>query len=166
MHLVSFQGVRSPPLGENPFQKIKEYTEKTFLPSSEKYVSPAPQGKVKFDYSNNNGRYCIGAGPLMFETSWSKSSDRNIYLLNDPQSIATVAVVKDKKEIWEVEDARAYDGSSRKRKPNVGQIAILQNANGLFRQSRYGELKMIHEVVTLMKLRSTMLSKPTGRRGL
>lgn len=121
-----------PPLGENPFQKIKEYTEKTFLPSSEKYVSPAPQGKVKFDYSNNNGKYCIGAGPLMFETSWSKSSDRNIYLLNNPQSIATVAVVKDKKEIWEVEDARAYDGSSRIRRPNVGQIAILQNANGFF----------------------------------
>ena len=53
-------------------------------------------------------------------------------ILPDPESIATVAVVKDKKEIWEVEDARAYDGSSRIRRPNVGQIAILQNANGFF----------------------------------
>ena len=121
-----------PPLGENPFQTIKESAKQTFFPSSEKYVSPAPRGRVTFDYSNNNGRYCIGAGVVMFETHWSKSSDRNIYLLNDPESISTVAVVKDEKEIGEIENAHAYDGSSRSRSSNVGQIAILKNTNGFF----------------------------------
>ena len=68
----------------------------------------------------------------MFETDWSKSSDRNIQLLKDPVSILTVAVVKDKQRINEIEDARVYDGSSRIRCPNVGQLAVLKNTNGFF----------------------------------
>ena len=56
----------------------------------------------------------------------------NIQLLSDPDSIDTVAVVKDKREIGEIDDARAYDGSSRIRRPNVGQIAVLRNKNGFF----------------------------------
>ena len=35
-------------------------------------------------------------------------------------------------KINEIDDARAYDGSSRTRRPNVGQIAVLKNANGFF----------------------------------
>ena len=70
-----------PPLGENPFETVKQYANQTFLPNSEKYVSPATTGRVTFDYSNNNGRYSIGAGELLFETKWSKSSDHNIQLL-------------------------------------------------------------------------------------
>ena len=121
-----------PPLGKNPFETVKQYANQKFFPSSEKYVSPATRGRVTFDYSNNNGRYSIGCEDLMFETDWSKSSDRNIYLLKDPVSILTVAVVKDKQRINEIEDARVYDGSSRIRSPNVGQIAVLKNANGFF----------------------------------
>ena len=121
-----------PPLGENPFKTVKQFASRKFLPSSEKYVSPAMTGRVTFDYSNNNGRYSIGSGELMFETKWSKSSDRNIQLLSDPDSILTVAVVKDKGEIREVDDARTYDGSSRIRRPNVGQIAVLRNSNGFW----------------------------------
>ena len=68
----------------------------------------------------------------MFETKWSKSSSRNIILYSDPASILTVAVVKDKQQINEIDDARVYDGSSRTRRPNVGQIAVLKNANGFF----------------------------------
>ena len=121
-----------PPLGENPFKTVKQLASQKFLPSSEKYVSPATTGRVTFDYSNNNGRYSIGSGELMFETKWSKSSDRNIQLLSDPDSILTVAVIKDKREIREVDDARTYDGSSRIRRPNVGQIAVLRNSNGFW----------------------------------
>ena len=121
-----------PPLGENPFETVKQFTNQRFLPSSEKYVSPATTGRVTFDYSNNNGRYSIGPGELMFETKWSKSSDRNIQLLSDPDSIRTVAVVKDKREIREVDDARTYDGSSGIRRPKVGQIAVLRNSNGFW----------------------------------
>ena len=121
-----------PPLGESPFETVKQFANQKFLPSSEKYVSPATTGRVTFDYSNNNGRYSIGSGELRFETKWSKSSDHNIQLLSDPDSILTVAVVKDKREIREVDDARTYDGSSRIRRPNVGQIAVLRNSNGFW----------------------------------
>lgn len=130
-----------PPLGKNPFRMIKEYANQKFFPNSEKYVSPAARGRVTFDYSNNNGRYCIGSGEYMFETDWSKSSDRNIQLLNDPASISTVAVVKDKDVISEVSDARIYDGSSRVRRPNVGQIAVLRNANGFWAAIKITEIR-------------------------
>ncbi len=121
-----------PPLGKNPFKTIKDFSHQKFFPSNEKYVSPATKGKVAFDYSNNNGRYSIGQGELMFETYWSKCSDRNIYLLNDTPSIKTVAVVKDADDICSIVDARVYDGSSRIRTPKVNQIAILQNENGFY----------------------------------
>ena len=66
----------------------------------------------------------------MFETDWNKSSDWNIQLLNDPSSIRTVAIAKDASKIADIADARRYDGSSRIRRPNVGEIAVLLNANG------------------------------------
>ena len=109
-----------PPIGNNPFETIKRFSGQKFIPSSAKYISPSPRGRVTFDYSNNNGRYCIGSGEQMFEIDLSKSSDRNIQLLNDPSSIRTVAIVMDCSEIEGILDARKYDGSSRIRRPNIG----------------------------------------------
>ena len=121
-----------PPIGKNPFQTIKEFAQQKFIPSSEKYVSPATTGIVTFDYSNNDGRYFIGQGELMFEIDLSKSSNHNIQLLNDPASIRIVAIAKDVVNIKEIKDARIYDGSSRIRRPNINQVAVLQNTNGFF----------------------------------
>lgn len=121
-----------PSLGKNPFKTIKEFAQQKFIPSNEKYTSPAKIGKVTFDYSNNNGRYFIGEGELMFELDFSKSSNDNIQLYKDPQNIRTVAVVKDTDNIKSIKDARIYDGSSRVRRPNINQIAILQNTNGFY----------------------------------
>ena len=131
----------TPPLGDNPFENARRYANQRFFPSSEKYVSPASKGRVTFDYSNNNGRYSIGSGHFMFETDWSKSSDYNIHLLNDPDSILTVAVVKDTRQIDQIRDARVYDGSSRIRHPSVGQIAVLQNTNGFFAAIKVVDIK-------------------------
>ena len=130
-----------PELGKNPFETAKEYAQQRFIPGSEKYVSPAPKGKVTFDYSNNNGKYSIGSDACMFETKWSKASDRSIYILNDPPSIRAVALVKDKQEISSIDDARIYDGSSRIRTPNIGQIVLLQNTNGLFAALKILDIK-------------------------
>jgi len=121
-----------PPIGKNPFQTIKEFAQQKFIPANEKYLSPATSGIVTFDYSNNNGRYFIGQGELMFELDFSKSSDFNIQLLNLPTSIRTVAIVKDKSDIKSIKDARVYDGTSRVRRPNINQVAVLQNTNGFF----------------------------------
>ncbi len=119
-----------PPIGDNPFETIKQFSNQRFMPSSEKYVSPSPKGRVTFDYSNNNGRYCVGSGEQLFEIDLSKSSDWNIQLLSDPSSIRTVAIAKGCGEIEDIVDARQYDGSSRIRWPNNGQVAVLQNGNG------------------------------------
>jgi len=121
-----------PPIGKNPFKVIKEFAQQKFLPTNEKYVSPATFGTVTFDYSNNNGRYFIGQGELAFELGFSKSSNWDIQLYKGPSSIKTIAIAKDVKEICEIEDARQYDGSSRVRRPNVNQIAVLQNLNGFY----------------------------------
>ncbi|MDR1583893.1 MAG: toll/interleukin-1 receptor domain-containing protein [Prevotellaceae bacterium] len=121
-----------PPIGKNPFKNIKDFTQQKFIPSNEKYLSPAPRGNVTFDYSNNNGRYTIGQNEFMFELAFSKSSNRSIYIYNDPQSINTVALVKDVTEIYLIKDARHYDASSRVRCPQINQIGVLQNKNGFY----------------------------------
>ena len=130
-----------PELGKSPFETTREYAEQRFIPGSETYVSPAPKGIVTFDYSNNDGKYSIGSDAYMFETKWSKASDRRIHVYNDPPSILTVALVKDKQEISSIDDARIYDGSSRDRSPNVGQIVLLQNTNGLFAALKILDIK-------------------------
>lgn len=121
-----------PPIGNNPFQTIKEFAQQKFIPSSGKYVSPATKGQVTFDYSNNNGRYSIGQGELMFELDFSKSSNYDIYLLNAPESIDSVAIAKNISDIIYITDAREYDYSSRTRCPNIKQVAVIQNKNGFY----------------------------------
>lgn len=121
-----------PPIGKNPFQVIKEFAKQKFIPKTEKYASPATKGTVTFDYSNNNGHYYIGQGELLFDLNFSKSSNWDIQLYDNPPNIRSVAIVKDTEEIREIKDARIYDGSSRMRRPKINQIAVLQNANGFF----------------------------------
>lgn len=118
-----------------------EHAQQHLIPGSEKYVSPATKGSVTFDYSNNDGKYSIGSDAYMFETQWSKASDRRIHVYNDPPSIHTVALVKDKQEISSIGDARIYDGSSRARSPNVGQIVLIQNTNGFFAALKVLDIK-------------------------
>lgn len=121
-----------PPIGQNPFQTAKAFANQKFFPSNEKYVSPAMSGRITFDYSNNNGRYFIGQGELAFVLAFSKSSDTNIQLYNDPHEINTVAIAKGIEHIADIEDARIFDGSSRVRRPRIGQVAVLQNTNGFY----------------------------------
>jgi hypothetical protein len=121
-----------PPIGKNPFQTIKDFIPQKFIPSNEKYVSPSICGTVTFDYSNNNGRYALGQGELMFETAWSKAGKTSIHIYNDPESIHTVALAKGVGDINEIIDSRGYDTSSRARTVHVGQIVILQNKSGFY----------------------------------
>lgn len=130
-----------PPIGKNPFQMIKEFTQQKFIPNSEKYASPASKGTITFDYSNNNGRYFIGQGELMFEIEFSKSSDMDIQLLNDPVSIKSIAIAKGVKSINEITDARIYDSSSRIRRPSTNEVAVLQNTNGFYSAIKILDIK-------------------------
>jgi hypothetical protein len=121
-----------PPIGTNPFTTIEYFAAQKFIPSKEKYVSPAPSGVVTFDYSNNNGRFCIGQNELMFELAFSKASDRSIHTYTDGAGVRTVAIARGKTEINEIVDAREYDASSRVRSPSVDQVVVWQNTNGFY----------------------------------
>ena len=90
-------------------------------------------GEVVFDYSNYNGLYVIGRGPLEFETKWSKASDVSIRVYNDPPSINGVALgPREWTTIQQVVDAKSLDFTSRGRQPRVGQIVAFRNVDGFY----------------------------------
>jgi len=98
----------------------------------EEYISIAPSGRANFDYSNNDGRYIIGESPFVFETKWSKASDRSIHTYKNPPSIVGVALAYGLSDKTEIVDASSYDMSSRVRTPQEGEYVILKNKNGYF----------------------------------
>jgi hypothetical protein len=95
-----------------------------------RYARRQLSGRVSFDYTNNNGRYAIGEGDLLFETKWSKASNTSIHLYNDPPSIESIAVATGVSAIEQVLDASSYDSSSRSRTLQEGEVAVLKNFQG------------------------------------
>ena len=130
-----------PPLGPNPFATTPPAVEPQLSFAAERYVSPAPSGIVTFDYSNNNGRYVVGAGDMAFETAWSGGSTTSIHVLNDLPSIRTVALAHDVQRIEDIRDATMYDTSSRHRSPMLGEIVIWQNTAGYYLATRIEALQ-------------------------
>ena len=77
-----------PPLGANPFAKAVSEIEPRLSLAPERYVSPALSGSVTFDYSNNNGRYALGAGDMLFETAWSGGGLTSIHAYTAPLPVS------------------------------------------------------------------------------
>lgn len=96
------------------------------------YRDTRMRGTVSFDYSNNNHRFVIGEGLSLFETQWSKASNTCIYALSDAPSIDSIALAKGAVSIAKVQDMAAYDFSSRHRMPNLGEIVLWHNVNGVY----------------------------------
>ena len=92
----------------------------------------SPTGEAVFDYSNHNGRYVIGSGPLEFETRWTKASDTTIRIYNDPSSINGVARATGCMAISMVSNAESLDYTSRARSIRRGEIAVLRNEHGFY----------------------------------
>jgi hypothetical protein len=130
-----------PPLGPNPFTTLPTPTPPLVSFGPARYVSPALAGLVTFDYSNNNGRYILGAGDMAFETAWSGGSNSSIYAYNDPPSIRTVAIALGVNKIAEIVDASAYDTSSRLRSLRLGEIVAWQNTAGYYLATRVEKLQ-------------------------
>ena len=121
-----------PEIGPNPFQVIKDFAKQKFIPSNERYLSPATSGEVTFDYSNNNGRFGIGQEFMYFECYFSPGNNAVIIIYSDPPSINTVCHANGVNQINEIIDARNYDISSRARRIPVNQVAVYQNSNGFY----------------------------------
>ena len=92
----------------------------------------SPTGEVVFDYGSHNGRYVIGSGELTFETMWTKASDTEIHIYNDPPSIHGVALAKRCTSISQVLNAELLDFTSRARTVPRGEVAVLRNTKGFY----------------------------------
>lgn len=136
------QGIKPrPPLGSNPFLFVPTQTAPLISFGPERYVSPALSGTVSFDYSNNNGRYVIGAGDMAFETAWSGGSNTSIHAYKDPPSIRSIALAIGVSNILDINDASIYDTSSRVRSPHLGEIVVWQNTAGYFLATKIEKLQ-------------------------
>ncbi|MFN3970110.1 MAG: hypothetical protein ACK4L4_01880 [Gemmobacter sp.] len=93
-----------------------------------------PFGEAKFNYESHDGRFIIGAGSWMFETSWTGAGHGSAHLYNDPVGIEGVAIAESVTRISQVtpEVVAAADFTSRTRTPRVGQIALLRNTVGFY----------------------------------
>jgi hypothetical protein len=130
-----------PPLGLNPFAQSVPEIEPRLSFAPERYVSPALSGEVTFDYSNNNGRFAVGAGDMLFETAWSRGGPTSIHAYTDAPSIATIALAIGVAEIAQIADASIYDTSSRERSPHLGEIAIWRNTAGYYLATKVERLQ-------------------------
>lgn len=123
-------GKPKPPLGTNPFESTADDAAIAVRHSTARYVAPALEGTVTFDYSNNNGRQVIGAGDRQFTLDFGECGAGSIYLLKDPEDIRTVALAPGVTDVAGVGDASTYDGSSRHRTVQVGDAGVLRNDKG------------------------------------
>ena len=130
-----------PQLGANPFTTFPTPSAPLISFGPERYVSPASTGLVTFDYSNNNGRYVVGAGDMAFETAWSSGGNTAIHAYTDPPSIRSVAIALGVKELHEITDASMYDTSSRVRTPHLGEIVVWQNTAGYYLATKIEKLQ-------------------------
>jgi hypothetical protein len=130
-----------PPLGPNPFTTLPTPMPPIVSFGPARYVSPATAGIVTFDYSNNNGRYVLGAGDMAFETAWGGGNHSSIHVYNDPPSIRTVALALGVGKIEDILDASAYDTSSRVRTPKLGEVVVWQNTAGYYLATKVEKLQ-------------------------
>ena len=121
-----------PPLGLNPFLSTQIPTSPLVSFGPERYVSPSLNGTVNFVYSNNNGRYVLGAGDMAFEIAWSGAGSTSMHAYSDPPSIRSVALAVGATSIVDIADASIYDTSSRVRTAGLGETVVWQNTAGYY----------------------------------
>lgn len=105
------------------------------------YLNAGNTGRFTFDYSNNDGKYVIGAGEYEFITRWSKASDRSIHAYKDSLGVnGAIARVKNPDE-WPTTFDDSIDFSSRVRTPNIGDVIIWKNSHDKYAATRILKIK-------------------------
>jgi len=119
-----------PPLGRNPFGALPpEEVAVALRDDAARYVQPALDGRVSFNYANNDGRYVIGAGERSFTVQFSTAGYGSIHVVADPGDIKSVALAQGVASPDQVGDASRFDASSRVRTARVGDAVILRNVH-------------------------------------
>jgi len=90
-------------------------------------ANPELAGEATFNFTQNDGKYTIGHGNLLFETRWSNASNNSIHVYKDSTNLRGVGIARGAKSFTDVRDASAYDMSSRAQTPHEGEMVVLQN---------------------------------------
>ena len=130
-----------PAIGSNPFEPSKSPIASSVNIRRSQYSNPSLNGKVEFNYDNNNGRYTIGAGSMQFELSFSSAGNGSIHIYNDPISIEGIALAYGASSFSDITNASVFDYTSRSRHPKTGEFVTLVNQSGFFAAVRLGDIK-------------------------
>lgn len=95
---------------------------------------PASSGQAVIRYAEHDGRALIGEGETSFETKWSGSSDTNVIAYNNPSSTRGIAIADGASKPTDItpDKIARLDFTSRTRRPNEGQVLVIENTNGRF----------------------------------
>ena len=87
------------------------------------------EGTAKFNYSNHDGFFRIGAGNNEFLTRWAKSRNTDIHFFGANVNVRIALAPKDAK-LNELRSVSHLDYSSRDRTVKLNQFAVLENRRG------------------------------------
>lgn len=96
---------------------------------TKEYVSKYNEGRVSFDYSNNNGYFTLGSKDYEFTTFWSKASNSSIHAYNDAPNIECIGLMKNVEDLKKLNNIEV-DFSSRCRTAHIGDVIVWKNKNG------------------------------------
>lgn len=96
---------------------------------TKEYVSKYNEGRVSFDYSNNNGYFTLGSKDYEFTTCWSKASNSSIHAYNDAPNIECIGLMNNVKNLKNLNNIEV-DFSSRCRTAHIGDVIVWKNKNG------------------------------------
>jgi pyrimidine deaminase RibD-like protein len=103
-------------------------------------ANPELVGEVTFNFTQNDGKYTIGNGHLLFETQWSNAGSSSIHVYKN-SNLRGIGIARSAKSFADVRDASAYDMSSRVHTPKEGEIVVLQNEKEHFAVLRVVDVK-------------------------
>jgi TIR domain len=131
--------IARPPLGASPFS---DGATPILAHSPERYVSPDLSGRVKFDYSNNDGFYRVGLGDLAFNTRWARAGTSSIFVYRDGAQITSVSLAVGVPSLAGLKDVSIFDDSSRSRQAELEDIVIWRNGRGYYLATKIEAISM------------------------
>ncbi|MCB9812182.1 hypothetical protein H6778_00820 [Candidatus Nomurabacteria bacterium] len=104
--------------------------------------NPNREGEVSFDYSSNDHTYFLGQDEELFGIRFSGASQQAIHVYTDHSSIRSLAMVKGASDINDVNLNKKYDGTSRARSPEIGQVVLFRNIYDKYALIQIVDIKM------------------------
>jgi hypothetical protein len=123
-----------PHLGVSPFREglTEAQVRAAVRANPSRYRSSGMHGRVRFDHSNNNGKYVIGTGTHQLTVQASGTGDGCVWIYNDSPDVVAVALVPGVRDPEHVGEALDHEATSRAQLVRVGDAAVLMNDHGFW----------------------------------